>query len=286
MKYISISEKIIGIFLLIFLSFFEFTYARACYQRSPAIPEEVWNEAKSYFLPEDHPIKKRLDDLFGRNRLLNSLETMQQANFRILNTSSELDVAIHPEIPQYVIKFYLDDHDNQPRFTKLQLLDCYVSEVRLWLLRIEGTKRIQKILDTYNYNTIMKVPKEWIYPLPLTPQATGPFPKYFILIEENMHIVDDKENIRKYQEEMTPFLLKAFYNVLKEGKFYDSVYIDNNPFSRDGKIAFTDTEEYDRKPVLFEKILPYLSLEMQMYWKTLIRQDQSLHEKCPSLKAE
>ncbi|WP_154017777.1 hypothetical protein [Candidatus Protochlamydia phocaeensis] len=255
-------------------NFFGFAQEKESYQKPPHVPENVWNEAKPYFLPEDHPIKKRLDLLFGHARLLNSLDTMRQAGFRIIEAESELDVAFHPDLPNYVIKFYLDDHDNQPRFAKLKLSDPYISEVRLWLLRIEGAKRIQKILDAHHYNAIMKVPKEWIYPLPLKPEATGPFPKYFILVEEDMHIVDNQENIRKYREDMTPALLKAFYTVLKEGHLYDSVYIDNNPFSYDGRIAFVDTEEYDRKPVPFEKILPYLSPDMQNYWRTLMREDQ------------
>src|ERR1700744_2138209 len=104
--------------MLIIRWFFIFTYLlglffvtlrfvpeKECYQRHPSIPEEVWNEAKPYFLPKDHPIKERLDNLFKQKRLLHSLETMQQGGFRILNGSSELDVAFHPQLPDYVIKF-------------------------------------------------------------------------------------------------------------------------------------------------------------------------------------
>ena len=240
------------------------------YQRHPTIPEEVWKEAKPHFLPENHPIKKNLDRLFGQSRLLDSLQALRDAGFNILNADSELDVAFHPELSGYAIKFYLDSEDNQPYFNKLKLQDHYISEVRLWLLRIAGADRIQRILDSHDYNKIMKVSKQWIYPLPLEPKAAGPFPKYFIFVEEDMKIVDDAENMRRYRDEMTFDLLKAFYTVLNESGFYDSVYIDNNPFSYDDRIAFVDTEEYDRKPVPFEKVLKWLSPEMQRHWKELI----------------
>jgi hypothetical protein len=240
------------------------------YPRDPSIPNEIWNEAKPYFLPEDHPIKKNLDRLFEQSRLLDSLEVLRDAGFKILNANSELDVAFHPDLSGYVIKFYLDGEDNRPYFNKLKLQDRYISEVRLWLLRIGGAKRIQQIIDSHHYTGIMKVSKQWIYPLPLEPKATGPFPKYFIYVEEDMKVVDDVENKRRYREEMNPYLLKAFFTVLKKSRFYDSVYIDNNPFSTDGRIAFVDTEEYDRKPVPFEKVLKWLSPEMQIYWKELM----------------
>lgn len=237
-----------------------------------AVPQELWDEAKPFFLPNDHPIKNQLDALFTQGPLLDSFEEMEKAGFTLFNANSELDVAIHPNLPGYVVKFYLNTHDNQPRFTKLKLKDTYISEARLWLLRIYGAKRIQNILDEHQYHHIMKVPKIWIYPLPLA-SSSKQFPKNFILIEENMNIVDDEENTKSYREKMTPFLLKALYTVLKESGFYDSVYIDNNPFSRDGRIAFVDTEEYDLKPVPFEKLTKHFSPEMQVYWHQLMAED-------------
>lgn len=241
------------------------------YQRHHSIPEEIWNEAEPHFLPKDHPIKNRLDALFSKTRLLASYETLKQAGFRIHISKSELDVVFHPDLKGYIIKFYLDTHENLPYFNKLNLTDKYISEVRLWLLRIAGVARIKEILDKHHYHHLIKVPKKWIYPLPLTPESKDVFSKYFVLVEEDMNLVNDEENKRRYREEMTPELLKALYTVLKEGVLYDSVYINNNPFSTDGKIAFIDTEEYDRKPVPFEKLLPHLSTEMQVYWKKLMQ---------------
>lgn len=240
------------------------------YQRHPSIPEKVWNEAKPHFLPNDHPIKAQLDALFSYDRLLDSTENFIRSGFQIINPTRELKVATHPALEGYIIKFYLDTHNNYLRFLKLKLEDDYVSELRLWLLRVVGAQRMQSILDQHQYNHIIKVSKAWIYPLPVSPAAKGSFPKYFILVESDMNIVDDAENERRYREEMSPELLQAFFTVLKQSGFYDSVYIDNNPFSEDGKIAFVDTEEYDRKPVPFEELLPYFSLEMQIYWKQLI----------------
>lgn len=247
-----------------------FSCSASNYQQHPSIPHEIWEEAKPYFLPEDHPIKQRLDFLFSQTRLLDSYENLEKNGFRILNANCELDVAVHPDLNGYVIKFYLDSNDNTAYFKKLKLEDTYISEVRLWLLRMAGVNRVQKIIDAHHYHDKIKVPKKWIYPLPLNPEATGPFPKHFILVAEDMQIVNDEENKKCYREEMSPDLLKAFYTVLKEGGFYDSVYIDNNPFCKDGKIAFLDTEEYDRKPVPFVKLLPNLSLANQIFLQQLM----------------
>lgn len=262
----SIKRLIKNFLILIFCLFIPFPAIAA-------IPQELWDEAKPFFLPNDHPIKNQLDALFTQGPLLDSFEEMEKAGFTLFNANSELDVAIHPNLPGYVVKFYLNTHDNQPRFTKLKLKDAYISEARLWLLRIYGAKRIQNILDEHQYHHIMKVPKIWIYPLPLASASSKPFPKNFILIEENMNIVDDEENTKNYREKMSPFLLKALYTVLKESGFYDSVYIDNNPFSGDGRIAFVDTEEYDLKPVPFEKLTKHFSPEMQVYWHQLMAEE-------------
>lgn len=258
---------------LLFIFFKALLLAGDLYIKHPSIPQEIWDEAKPYFLPDGHPIKEKIDALFEKKRLINSQELLKNEGFLFLKAKEELHVAIHPKLEGYVLKFYLDIHDIKKRFIKLKLNDDYISELRLWLLRIKGRERIEEIINKYQLNQHIKVPQKWIYPLPLDPAPTGPFPKYFLLVEENMATVDREENERCYLEEMTADLLRAFYLILREGIFYDSIYIDNNPFCKDGKIAFVDTEEYDRKPVLYEKLLPYLTTENQKLLQEFLKQD-------------
>lgn len=236
------------------------------------IPQNLSVAISPYLLKQDHPIKEKLDQLFSKERLLDSFKAMQTAGFEILKTNSELNVAKHPELPGYVFKFYLDSHDNEPRFKKLKLKEDFISENSLWLLRINGAIRVQKIIDEYRFERYFKVSKGWIYELPKYPKATGPYPKHSIFVEKDMGIVSDLENEACYRQKFDKKLLKAFYTLLKESGLYDSVYIDNNPFCRDGKIAFVDTEEYDRKPIPYEKLLPFFSPEMQIFWKCLIKE--------------
>lgn len=236
------------------------------------IPENLSKRINPYLLKEDHPIKRKLDLLFSKTRLLDSFEAMEKAGFEILKTNSELNVAKHPDIPGYVFKFYLDSHDNEPRFQKLKLKEDFISENSLWLLRIHGSKRVQKIIEDYHFEKYFKVSRGWIYKLPKDPKASGPYPKHSIFIEKDMGILSDPENEACYRQISDKELLKAFYILLKESGLYDSVYIDNNPFCKDGKIAFVDTEEYDRKPIPYEKLLPFFSPEMQIFWKCLIKE--------------
>lgn len=238
---------------------------------SPAF-RNLSKKISPYLIREDHPIKGKLDQLFSKKRLLDSFEAMETAGFEILKTNSELNVARHPELPGVIFKFYLDSHDNEPRFKKLKLKEEFISENSLWLLRINGSNRVQKIIDEHRFEKYFKVSKGLIYLLPEDPKAIGPYPKSSIFIEKDMDILSDPENEACYRQKFNRELLEAFHILLKESGLYDSVYIDNNPFCRDGKIAFVDTEEYDRKPIPYEKLLPFFSPEMQTFWKCLIKE--------------
>lgn len=66
--------------------------------------------------------------------------------------------------------------------------------------------------------------------------------------------------------------LEALYTMLSENLLIDSTFIDNIPFSKDGRIAFIDTEHYNStlKEVCYEMVGAQLSPNMQEHWNQLI----------------
>lgn len=246
------------------------------YVKPAHISQEVWDQVSPYFLPLDHPVKPILDKAFSTHRVLHSKKEVALAGFTLLQDKSyDLMVARPEKAREYLIKFYFDYHD-------IKRLDTE-GDWPLWLLRIQGLKRVEEVVEKYQYQDIVKTPKKWIYPLPGKPAPIpyGPnkenFRKSFVLVTEDMRIVPDDMNEKLYKE-MGPRQVEALYHILKEAHLYDSVYIDNNPFSYDGKLTFIDTEEFDRKPVRYRKITRYFSPSMQKHWQNLYREDKNTTE--------
>lgn len=232
------------------------------YVQSPYVSEELWNELKPYFLPENHPKKKVLDAIFSKKRLLLSRKFMKHAGFDVLkHPQRDIVVAKHPELKGYLVKAYLDNKK--------------IDEWKWWKKRIDGVRQVQECIDRYNFNAIMKTPKKWIYPLPSEPSPPD-FPgikrKNFILVVEDMNILSRKENLQAYRNNMTTPLLDALFIVLTENLLVDSIYAPNIPFCRDGKIAFLDTEHFNNttRPMKLMKMMRYLNPEMRSYWKKLV----------------
>ena len=104
--------------------------------------------------------------------------------------------------------------------------------------------------------------------------APGIYPKYFVLVAQDMGLIGPDANAYKWKHSMTPDYLDPLFVLLTEHRMVDSVYIDNIPFSYDGKIAFVDTEHVDipphHYPLKLDLLLAHLSSKMQAYWKSLI----------------
>ena len=135
-------------------------------------------------------------------------------------------VAKHPFLPNYVIKAYLDTHNEIDEEWKF-LVD-----------RIIGARIIQESIDDNHYNHLMKVPKKWIYALP------NPGRRKYVLVAENMNLLSPAKNADSYLKKMNKERLGALFVLLKENLLIDSIYIYNIPFCTDGKIAFIDTEHF------------------------------------------
>lgn len=169
-------------------------------------------------------------------------------------------MASHPSLNGFLIKAYLDTSTR-----------C---EWPLWVLRAEGSRHIQRILDKHQFHRYMKVPEKWIYAIP---QARRPmanetiFPKDFILLVKDMQILSKAESIIKLKNDSTKNSLKALYTTIVEGGLSDS-HIDNIPYSIDNRIAFIDTEYYKVWPVHPDWLTKHLLPRHQPYWQYLIAQ--------------
>jgi hypothetical protein len=234
----------------------------AKYIKNPYVSDEVWQEVEPYFLPENHPAKSALDRIFKKSRASESKNTMRRAGFFVLKHPQNcMIIAKHPKLKGYLVKAYPDSTPT--------------SEWIWWLQRIRGSRTIQSSLDRHGYNHIMKVPKKWIYPLPPEPSPSnseGITRKNFILIVEDMKLISQKKNTNAFRRKINREILDALYIVLTENLLIDSVFKDNIPFSKDGKIAFIDTEHVNNRsqPIPLHRISKYLNPVMRSYWESLI----------------
>lgn len=221
-------------------------------------------ELAPYLLPDDHPAKPILDSIFSESRVLFNLKTLVDAGFLKSKPRdfSHLIVTKHPALPGYVFKLYLDSQ----RFHSMN------PEYHFWKLRINGANLVRQEIAARGLSSQMKVPNKWIYLLPDEPEPDPDYyPKYTIIIEDDMDLVSNDENYAIWKSNaITPEFLTTLYHFLKDLGMQDCAKPDNIPFSHDGRIAFIDTQSYGLKKVWFKKLTKFLSDENREVWKALI----------------
>lgn len=246
---------------------FEEIYSPLClsknypYKHNSHVSEEVWERLKPYFLPIHHPIKKRLDKIFKKHRVILSQEAFEKAGFQAkIRKADNIVVGRHPECPKYLFKVYFDTH--------------LFSEWEHLLKRIEGALAIQECIKDHHF-THFCIPKKWIYPLPEEPpppEKSGYYRKNFILVVEEMDLLSKKENLDAFKNEITPEMLTELYLIISQEGLIDSIYPDNIPFTKKGKLAFIDTEHrYPGALVKFKVLGRYLSSDNKKIWKSLYK---------------
>lgn len=228
------------------------------YQRPPAVSEELWNELQPFFLPIDHPARKKLDALFSNGRPSASFKAMENAGFKckpLRNWNNTL-VAKHPQLKGYIVKLYLDDQQG--------FLDY-----PFWVARIHGAEVIRESIERNGYQNLFVVPHKWIYPLPVTDVDVPD--RHFILVAEDMQLLSSKENHDRWKSDWpTPYVLKALYTILNDAGLLDSIYVDNIPFTKKGQIAFIDTEHFHKWPVPFLQMGHYLNKKRVKVWNEIV----------------
>lgn len=231
------------------------------YLHNHIVPLALWEKLEPYFLPVNHPIKERLDRLFKKIRATQSEETFEKAGFGKpkMRKPGNIVIGRNPNFSKYIFKVYLD--------TQIAL-----NEWENWVKRIEGSRAIQSCIDRHGY-THFSTPRKWIYPLPEEPSPPSS-PRYhrknFILIVDNMNILSPHDNLEAYKTKLSPSRLEELYTILSEEGLIDSVYPDNIPFTKKGKIAFIDTEHFHLAPVPYDVFTRFLSPKMQQHWQSII----------------
>lgn len=222
------------------------------------------NKNPSYLMPDDHPIKAKLDAIFSSARVLESLETLRKAGFKTgqPRVFTRVIVARHPSFPGYLFKLFLDAQ----RYDKVLPLYKY------WGERIQGARLIQQEINNRGWQHLFKVPQKWIYALPPKPAAKSDFyAKNYLLVVEDMQIFPASENNKMWKSDALPYeILHHLFILVKELGLSDSMKPDNNPFSKDGRIAFVDTQAFHRSP-RFRNMLPYLSSKNKKVWGEFIK---------------
>lgn len=222
------------------------------------VSPDVWQMLNSYFLPDDHPIRKKLDMVCSSTDLLENEESLKKAGFKMTGAKgySKTMILKHNKLKKYLIKAFTDD---QPQ----------VVDWEIWVRRIDGASVIRSAIDRLGFQKIFKVPQKWIYQV--TRSGENFDQKNFILVVEDMEIYDQRGNRIMWANAgyASKEKLNALYILLKEVGLKDSIYIDNIPFSLDEKIAFVDTEHFHKWPVQYQRLTPVLSKKMQDYWTNL-----------------
>lgn len=228
----------------------------------PDVEDKVWEQVDPYLLPENHPAWAKLNRVFCKTRATQTPEHFKRAGFRRWRPGrwSRVAASANPEFPEYFIKAYCDSERG------------ILYDWKKWIHRIHGAETIRKCIKKNALRSNFKVPRKWIYPLPKHPSPPDTHyyvRKNFILICENMNIMDHDSNERMYKKEMTRELMNGLYIILQVCGLYDSVYVFNMPFCRDGKIAIIDTEYHHKWPVPFQKLEGKFSKTLRSYWKRL-----------------
>lgn len=241
-------------------------FLSAEYTYNPLVPKEIWEELTPYFLPEEHPIKGSLDQIFHRSRVTTNEEIFTKAGFAITRQNRPYNAVVtgHKKLKGFLVKVYLD--------SQYPVIDW-----QMWMRRIKGCEVIQECIQKHQLTQLL-VPKKWIYPLPQDPSPPEEEwinRKHFILVVEDMNIVDHQENGRLFKEKMTRRLLKEIFTVMAECELTDCVWIGNMPFTKKGKIAFLDTELFYNGFPEFERLKKYLSIPMQKHLDKLIQRHLS-----------
>lgn len=252
--------------LLNLFIFFSPIQVRASNQNNPSafLSQEIWENVQDYLLPDDHPAKGILDEIFSQSRVLANLEEMRAANF--INPAqqhhTQIVVARHLLLPGYIIKAYLDcseyRHGNREHY--------------YFIKRIKGARLTRKSITKNHFEHLLDVPDKWIYMLPdyPAPLEGSIAHRIFILIETEMNIFDQQENLNAWKsDKITKTHLKALHQVLFEAGLTDSSKPSNCPCTKEGRIALIDTQQ-SGKEVKFYRLTPFLTKKMKKHWLKLI----------------
>lgn len=220
--------------------------------------DQVRQKAKSYILPSKHPLRRTLNRIFSSASVLDNEATLAQAGFTLIQTqhASHMTLLKHPDLSGYLIKAYMNSENR---------LKDDIPGWKWLIARCDGAQNIRKLIKKKNLH-FFTVPDKWVYFLPnLNVESFNPI----ILIVTDMDIVTLQESEYAWKYLISRQHLDELYCLFSHG--YGSACLPwNIPYTKQGKFACVDTE-YPKRKMKYSNANVYLSDEMKIYWKKLIK---------------
>ena len=189
------------------------------------------------------PTSLKLDGLFTASSMFDSRRAWRRAGFDVLDPAKDTEcmVAAHPSAPGYLFKKYTDDVSQKEQNAN-------------YAARIEGAARLAELIRRERIAHVV-APRKHLHVLPKSFGTTSG-----VLVVERLDIVGRDESERRYHD-IADSVLRDLLRVLVTLPGLDS-NSKNVQFTRSGKIAFVDLENWgrkDRKEVKLKSIGRYLS---------------------------
>lgn len=228
------------------------------------IPKHVKKQMRPYVIPDYHPMKNALDQIFCTTRASQDETTFAQAGFNTISVRprSHVRVAGHPLLPGYLVKVNLDSELR--RKAKKESWEWFV-------LRCEGAEKIKQIIKDRSIQHFV-VARKWIYPLPdqPSPPKSSHYKRHLaVLLVTDMNLQSKKANYAAWKNKIKEEHLDELYTIISYAKG-SSYRPDNIWYNKDGKFAFIDTEYPNRGPD-YRSIKAYLNDDMRAYWERLVK---------------
>lgn len=238
----------------------------------PYVSEGAWAKVSPYLMPEEHPLKARLDKMFSKARVLKNINTLWIAGFTITKPQKYTGVIVttHKKMPGYIFKMYTDQQSTFARCPE------YVD----WVDRASGADYVRENIQALGWEAYFKTPHKWIYALPPLPAGSNSLSqKNFILVEEDMLLLSEQKNKEKWNSKtVSLLLLDMIFHLVATTGLIDGCKPSNIPFCKDGKMAFIDTQWHHHKPAGFHKLFRILPKKFWGYWQSLIDEQKDSAE--------
>lgn len=176
------------------------------------------------------PETSDLGSLFRDRDMFDSAHDWSDAGFKIIRSSeNKICVASHRDAPGYLFKKYVSSGKR----------DSLKDQLENYETRVEGAKKLRSLIDDEHLQHVV-VPRKWIRELPS--RFSGKKNSSHIMVVQRLDLIDDSE--REYRR-ISPDVLADLCVVLRSFRGLDS-RANNMPFTTDGKVAFIDTEHWNR----------------------------------------
>ena len=167
--------------------------------------------------------------LFRDAGMFESRRAWSAAGFHVIDRANngKIMVAQHPSVQGLLFKKYTSD---------VSLDD----QTKNYKRRVEGSHRLRAFVDDRRL-THVTVPRKWLFDLPreFSRRETSR-----VLVVEQLDLVSDEQSKGFYQR-IDPAVLVELCTVVFHFRGMDS-NTKNIPFVSDGRLAFIDTEHWDR----------------------------------------